>query len=807
MQKTTLIACLLATSLIACSDITDSDKLDSNTIQCSVSVDTDLSSDLTKGTPINSVSDTAFKNIGILGYHTPGLFASSPTASSTFLPNVTVDKTSDNQWSFEKTYLWPQTGKVSFFAYAPYASTTNGIVIDAEQGPTPSLTYTVPTNVANQPDLMVATPQMDLFKTIVPLDFTHALACIGFDVSGENVPIEYIGVKGVYTSAKLMLNMANKTPQWVDPSGMSTDLYQIGLIENAEATNPTTPVMATNGYLMMIPQALTNEAAIVVKFEGIDAKVIPLKTAGTTSWSAGNKYIYTLKEGVYTLNVDVTGNNASYTGGNVALDIQSIYTSQAGLIQDLGWKAEIVSSSTSDPYWTTIFNPDTLNSSSKTKSFNINIAPYTTTSIIDNDLKKADSILFDKKKDLSLVNGSYTTANCYVVNAPGWYKFPCSVMGNAIKNGTNAYTINNSNCITNTAPLFQNYMGTDITSINQLEINTTGAEAQLVWCDAPDLVTNIGISADDDKYIEFYVSPETIRQGNAIISIRKNNQVMWSWHIWVTDWALNTGTQVLGNGNQSIMPFGIGRCSAATYVYNQRSITIRFTQNTSNVTKEVTIVQKDTTCIYGENACYYQWGRKDPMLSSNGVDAVFKTCFGPTQFNISPTAAAVNLNYGILNPQTFYPSPDFPHNWESPISYMLWGANINQNGSVKTIYDPSPAGYFIPNMYTISSFASMGYQFETTPINGCKFSPNSNDVYNIFLATTGGLGPNDGAIMNVLPNDRIGYYWSNMNYVISPNPQNKNTYLNLMFSVTANPKVYYQVNPSASAIPVCAAVE
>lgn len=805
MQKNILIVSLLLTTLLACNDITESNTLDSNAIQYTVSVDTPLPPDLTKGTPINSVTDVTFKNIGVLGYHTPNGFTSTTTPTSDFLANVALNKSGTNQWSFNKTYLWPQTGKVSFFAYAPFASKDNGITISAVQGATPSLSYTLPSNVANQPDLMIAAPQMDLFKTVVPLQFTHALACVGFDVSGENAPIEYIGIKGVYTSGKLMLNMANKSPQWQDLGGMSTNLYEIGLIPNAEATNPSTPVMATNGYLMMIPQNLSDDAAIVVKFKGIDPKVIPLKKTGTAAWLAGRKYIYTLKEGVYTLDVVVKGNNCQYTGGNVSMNIKSIYTSQAGLTQNLGWKAEIVSSSTTNPYWTSSFNLDDLNNQNPNKNFHINIAPYTTTSTIDNNLKKADSVLYQNIKDLSYVNGAYTTANCYVVNAPGWYKFPCWVMGNAISKGASSATINNQACIATKAPYYQNYAGTNITSSNQLAIDTNGANAQLVWSDAPDLVSNIGLSKDQ-KYIEFYVSPETIRQGNAVVAIQKNGKVMWSWHLWVTDWALNTKTQVLGSDNQNIMPFGIGRCSAATYNYAQRSITIRFTQNTTNLTKDVTIVQQANTSAYGENVCFYQWGRKDPMIASDGFGAQSKACFGPTPFAVSTSTTPVSLNTSILNPQVFYCCTTFPNNWETPISYTLWGSNIVTDSSIKTIYDPSPAGYTVPNIYTIYAFTRMGHKFTTTPINGCQFSPNNNDVYPIFLAVTGGRGPHDAAIMGNTPGLEVGYYWSNCNYATT-DPVDKNTYLNLLFSVDKTPNIFTQVNPSASGLPVCAAME
>lgn len=382
-------------------------------------------------------------------------------------------------------------------------------------------------------------------------------------------------------------------------------------------------------------------------------------------------------------------------------------------------------------------------------------------------------------------------------------------MGNAISESPTGTTINNSSCISSTAPYYQNYLGQNITGMSSLQLNVSNSSPQLYWSDAPGLISDTRIS-EDNKFIEFYVSPETIRQGNALIAIKKDNKVMWSWHIWVTNWKQGTKNQTIGNGNPDIMPFAIGRCSAATYNYGSRTITIRFTQNTSNITKDITITQQASTVTYGENAPYYQWGRKDPMLASNGLnDAKYKICFGDIPYRISETVTPVNLNQGILNPNIFYCSTAFPGNWENPINIHLWGDGQTTEPIWKTIYDPSPAGYQIPQLNTVFAIVGMPYQFIDQPINGCQFSPLKNGEYTLFLAANGGLGPKDGNIFSSISPEKGGYYWSNSNfYWDNTTIGSKNTFLNLIFSLKrdSNP-VYYQVNPSASGLNICASVQ
>lgn len=802
-----LLCMLMLTLCISCNDdFNNKSQSNFDVIACKVNI---TEADKTRGIPITTESDTAFKSIGIMGYYTEELFENTINPTSSFFANTQILKNKDNKWAFNQVHFWPQKGYISFFAYSPYANLTNGIVINNNQTNTPLLNYTLPHNVVNQPDLMIAAPQYNLFKTEVDLQFSHALACISFDVSGENVPIEYIGVKGVYTTGTLPLTIVAGAPKWESLSGLSNDLYEVGLIKDPIASKPSENIMATDGYLMMIPQQLDDNAAIVVKFTGMDPKVIPFKNTGTVEWKPGYKYNYSLKEGVYKFTVTANQNVVEYQGGNVKLNFTSTYTTQTNVVKNVGWKAEVVSISPNDTYWSDLFKDlSSTDGLVVEKNILINTSPYTTSNINDLNLRKADSIVYAQMKDLSFINNTYNTANTYIVNASGWYKIPCCVMGNGIKGGTSVTNINNSTCFSSTAPYFSDYLGNLIKDNIGLTLNTSNASPQLMWSDAPNLISNVRLSSDKN-YIEFYISPQTIRQGNAIIAIQTEGKIMWSWQIWVTDWVLNTNNQVLGNGNPNIMPFAIGRCSAATYQYPQRSITIRFTQDESNFTQDITLTQLEDQVSFGENATFYQWGRKDPMLATDGLSINSKTCFGNYPFTISASSSPVSLNNAILNPNLFYSSSDvLPGNWTTPFYFNLWGNNSGASSSnLKSIYDPSPFGYQVPSLNTIFALESMQYKFVTSPIEGCQFSPNSNNDFSIFLAADGGRSL-DGSVIGINVPQRIAFYWTNSSFYWAETTVKQQTFLNLIFpSKNEINAVYYQGSPGATALSVCSSVE
>lgn len=129
------------------------------------------------------------------------------------------------------------------------------------------------------------------------------------------------------------------------------------------------------------------------------------------------------------------------------------------------------------------------------------------------------------------------TANCYVINGPGYYCFPL-VYGNAIRNGADTPAAYSS---TSTNPYvlkqFVNYINYPITRpyIDEgYAYPLTSAE--ILWQDEPGLVTDVRYHAEPGRgTISFAVPRETIKEGNAVIVLKdERGQVIWSWHIWVT---------------------------------------------------------------------------------------------------------------------------------------------------------------------------------------------------------------------------------------------------------------------------------
>lgn len=741
-----LIPCLLSIFIFSCKDdfMKDDSASSGDRITCKVNIPTSFR---TKGTPINSVKDTLFKNIGILGYHTAGKFEETTDTESSFFSNAIVNKTSNGQWKFNQTYFWPQTGYLSIFAYAPYATSANGIIIKSLQGKNPTLTYTLPHAVADQPDLMIATPQKDKFKENIALNFSHALACIGFDVSGENVPIDSIGIQGVYTTGTLMLDLNNETPDWSNLSGAPDTFYKVGLIENPSATNPTENIMATNGYLMMIPQTLGENASIIVKFKGMDPKVIPLNTAGTKEWKAGSKYMYSLKEGVYELTITSDTYSVPYTGGNFNLKVTSTYTKQNGQVEYPGWTAKVINNSTGEAIWIDGISDlvDQQGGIDLTKVLSVGLSPFKPTSEMDIYLQQQPIIDSMSMKDLSYIGGYYSSANCYVVNGPGWYKFPCWVIGNGLSSSTGSgfspISLNN-NCFPKTSPRFVNYKGDSIYSSSDLILETANSRAELLWMDAPNLVSKIQLSSEGD-YIQFYVDPETIRQGNAVIALRDGKgTTMWSWHIWVNEWTLSVNDY---DNFAFYMGNNVGVCYPGDYNYINRSITLQFTQDSSNVASEITLTQDTMSIKAYLNSPFYQWGRKDPMPGSDGIIGE-KPCYGPSLFTI--VNGAVSVEKAIQNPNVFYASAG---SWCTQVNNQLWGESTNSYQ--KTIYDPCPIVNAVPSRTNYEELNPTQW-FPNYPGFGFIYGNQATVIFMIFGCRSGSTG----SLTNITS---TGYYWSN----------------------------------------------
>lgn len=353
--------------------------------------------------------------------------------------------------------------------------------------------------------------------------------------------------------------------------------------------------------------------------------------------------------------------------------------------------------------------------------------------------------------DLSTQGGStaMNTSNCYIVNAKGKYSLPL-VYGNAIKNGADnpsAYRTSNTG-----QGILQEFWTYDYYKrITQPYIykDKMPANAKIIWQDVEGMVTSASLSVSKDK-LEFDIG-DNIRQGNAVIAITdESNTAMWSWHIWVTDYEPNKEPDNSAHdfdstlkdkvvqsylvGENIMMPVNLGWCDGDRLTYAARKGKIRFTQETTGFVKDFEIIQPEVITHAAGNSTYYQFGRYTPMpaFDMTGSDREHlerKPVYPSNGFQIHQLQPAITTS--IRNPGVFFTNT-INDDWHvSTEKYdNLWDAGYTsgtliREKTIKTVYDPSPAGYCVPQ-YGV--FGVMTYSGNAYTVSS-GYSPTVNSPY------------------------------------------------------------------------------
>lgn len=197
---------------------------------------------------------------------------------------------------------------------------------------------------------------------------------------------------------------------------------------------------------------------------------------------------------------------------------------------------------------------------------------------------------------------------------------------------------------------------------------------------APNIGDLVASVSYEDGYIRFS-TPAEYAEGNAVIAAKNSSGViLWSWHIWLTD---RPEDQVYANDAGTMMDRNLGATSA-------------------------------TPGEVGALGLLYQWGRKDPFLGSsdiyNSVEAL-STMTWPS------TASNGTLSLTEMNPTTFY---------------KYYYASTGSWDSVKTIFDPCPQGYRVPDGGENGVWAKAGFAtalYETGNGGGLLFQNNGQSIW------------------------------------------------------------------------------
>lgn len=229
--------------------------------------------------------------------------------------------------------------------------------------------------------------------------------------------------------------------------------------------------------------------------------------------------------------------------------------------------------------------------------------------------------------------GATETANSYIISAAGAYKIP------AVKGNSNE-TVGE---VDGAALLWETYNS----STEEVTLNSVIA------------------AVDYDADYIYFKTPDTLKPGNALVAAKNTDgDILWSWHIWIPATAIKD----LANAsfyNRKVMDRNLGALNAVPDAAAKPDL------NTFGL--------------------YYQWGRKDPMFTSdwkrNGtLDLAFS--------GNSDAGVCVTTEESIKHPTTYYynKTAEGAYNWnESEVTNLWDDSSVN-----KTIYDPCPAGYRVP---------------------------------------------------------------------------------------------------------------
>ena len=145
---------------------------------------------------------------------------------------------------------------------------------------------------------------------------------------------------------------------------------------------------------------------------------------------------------------------------------------------------------------------------------------------------------------------------------------------------------------------------------------------------------------------------------------------------------------------------------------------------------------------------YFQWGRKDPLLSTAGKVA---------------NQGDNGLAYSIANPLKFITKGDNAYDWFCDLGSKqdgtLWG-----DGGGKTVWDPCPEGYRVPSYLVFSSLENQGIADEGFDALGYLSDQGYHSIYRLYWTST----PSVGAAYSLSDNTSVYIQQSDSRFIAAP---------------------------------------
>lgn len=280
----------------------------------------------------------------------------------------------------------------------------------------------------------------------------------------------------------------------------------------------------------------------------------------------------------------------------------------------------------------------------------------------------------------------------------------------------------------------------------------------MVWTDAKSTpITNLTVTGSrENSYVNFDVPADKIEKSNTVIAIKdKDGKVMWSWHLWIAQPDVLKTTEVTCKTGQKFdfIQEPLGYKETMRLKSKEREVMVRVEQTYGPSSAKQSAIFKirqlgiDKTEAY---ATYYQHSRKDAFKYSRSE---FPTI----------TDKEVSIANGIQNPDKPYEVYMYQDIGFENIN--LWSMDFDgttdENKSVKTIYDPCPAGFKVPERNAFTGFTTTGKrtnvkkEFNVTGSYdyGWNFNNKLENPDATFFIPAAGYQTSKGYV------ERIGSYW------------------------------------------------
>ena len=394
------------------------------------------------------------------------------------------------------------------------------------------------------------------------------------------------------------------------------------------------------------------------------------------------------------------------------------------------------------------------------------------------------------------------TANCYIIPSAGDYKFKADVKGNGANrvsvSGTPVTVLDVDVNISHSKASFYTVLWWqgDLSGADGKKSNESGRKCPIKFANSgkrlpasPGRTAGSDFTDDDitvmdsDGFIQFRIEESDYCHGNAIVAaFDVNNNILWSWHLWLTDEPSNIkfGPRNFSETyKETESSESVTINSTKTYYAMDRNLGSTFLpQSSDDVTNEKT---NNVLASYG---MYYQWGRKDPFPGPSAVNVTGESRaasstwwkrnvsgnFAWTQKDALESANPVaSREDAIPTPTTFYKN-NFTNvfstlrqqtglkyvNWhttdweasDNRSKYIsMWGCSSDSPKSAynprmsKTINDPCPPGYYIPDHYLFAA-GDLGYSGMDEALNNGGTSVtvtswSTSNNYGVFINANG----------------------------------------------------------------------